>query len=240
MEWASCLSFVHGSLCTSRWCVAGELSGITRWLRSHPAARGIPVHAGRRDSATEMTERAASAAQLMSTGATTAQRARGRWQLCRSSFRYPVVSVRETGIWQAPRVLGRPDLKGLPRNDCGRQRRSLTSTPTSPVVSVEHIDASSRQERTHDQERLSLHRFQYSRFLRCDHRRLSTARSRPRHTTVVHSAESARVPPEGCPKARIVVGACAQWVYWVGPARVQSGRCKGRGQIRSALGRQRL
>ena len=51
------MSFVHGSLCTSRWCVAAELSGITLWLRRHPAARGIPVHAGHRDSATEMTER---------------------------------------------------------------------------------------------------------------------------------------------------------------------------------------
>ena len=74
-----------------------------------------------------------------------------RPQLCRSSFRYPAVSVRETGICQAPRVLGRLVLKGLPRNDCGWQRRSLTSTPMSSVVSVEYAEVSSRF-------RLSLHR----------------------------------------------------------------------------------
>jgi hypothetical protein len=55
-------------------------------------------------------------------------------------------------------VLGRLDLKGLPPNDCGRQRRSLTSTPMSSVVSVEYAEVSSRQERTHDEVRLSLHR----------------------------------------------------------------------------------
>ena len=53
-------------------------------------------------------------------------------------------------------------------------------------------------------------------------------------------APSRPVCPEGCPKARIVVGACEQCVYGVGPARAQSGRCKGRGQIRSGLGCQRL
>lgn len=136
-------------------------------------------------------------------------------------------------------MLGRADLKGLLRNDCGRKRRSLTSTPVSPVVSVEYIDASSRQERTHDQERLSFHRRSTPNSCGVTIAG-STARSRPRHTTVVHGAESARVPPGGCPKARIVVGAFAQCVYGVGPARVQSGRCIGRGQIRSALGRQRL
>ncbi len=107
------------------------------------------------------------AAQLMSTGATTALRVRGRWQLCRSSFRYLAVSVRETGIWEALRVLGRPDLKGLLRNDCGRKRQSLTSTPMSPVVSVEYINAFSRQERTHDQERLILHRLSTPVSCRC-------------------------------------------------------------------------
>jgi len=103
----------------------------------------------------------------MSAGATTALRVRGRWQLCRSSFRYRAVSVRETGIWEALRVLGRPDLKGLLRNDCGRKRQSLTSTPMSPVVSVEYINAFSRQERTHDQERLILHRLSTPSLLRC-------------------------------------------------------------------------
>ena len=120
---------------------------------------------------------AETAAQLMSTGATAALRVRGRWQLCRSSFRYLAVSARETRIWEAPRVLRRSDLTGLLRSDCGRKRRSLTSTPMSPVVSVEYINASSRQERTHDQERLILHRLGTQ--VSCDvHRRLSTARSR--------------------------------------------------------------
>ena len=72
--------------------------------------------------------------------ATRALRVRGGWQLCRSSFRYLAASVRETGIWEALRVLGRPDLKGFLRNDCGRKRQSLTSTPMSPVVSVEYIN----------------------------------------------------------------------------------------------------
>ena len=82
----------------------------------------------------------------------------GRWQLCRLSFRYPVVGVRETGICQAPRVLGRLDLKGLTRNGCGWQSRSLPSTPMSSAVSAEYAEVFLRRERTCDQERLSLHR----------------------------------------------------------------------------------
>jgi hypothetical protein len=163
-------------------------------------------------------------------GATTAHRVRGRWQLCRSSFRYPAVSVRETGIWQAPRVLGRPDLKGLLRNDCGRQRRSLTSTPMSPVVSVEHIDASSRQERTHDQERLS-----------CGVTIAGSAlRGRDLGIRQWFMAPSRAVCPRKVTQRRGSWSAPSRSACtgWVGPGAVRP--LQGRGQVRSALGCQRL
>ena len=54
-----------------------------------------------------------------------------------------------------------------------------------------------------------------------------------------HGVELARVPLEGCAKARIVVGARAVRVRgWAGPG--QSGRRKERGQIHSSLGCQGL
>ena len=147
--------------------------------------------------------------------------------------------VRETGICQAPRVLGRLDLKGLTRNDCGWQPRSLTSTPMSSVVSVEYAEVSTRQERTHDQERLGLHRLSTP-----DSCGVTIAGSalhgRDLGIRLWFMAPSRPVCPGRLPKGADRGRRLRAVRTGLGRPGVQSGRCRGRGQIRSALGCQRL
>ena len=83
-------------------------------------------------------------------GATTAQRGSG---VVGSDTVDRFVTIRlvsaRPDVWQAPRVLGRPDLNGLLRNDCGRQRRSpnVDANKFGDVGGVRRNDPHGRNER---------------------------------------------------------------------------------------------